>query len=119
MRACDGKFSEDAYYEMCLQGRYEQEYERYYHAPSHSKQTKQRLNRYAGKQIDKKKIEKLDKMGKWWTVSECETHKSRRYIGRRSKFHKRYSNRRVKQYRKYISSGGSYRKLYDYWWEVL
>lgn len=36
----------------------------------------------------------------------------------RQKFLKRESNKKVRRYTKSISSGGGYRKLFDYWWNL-
>lgn len=44
---------------------------------------------------------------------------TRRYIGSRTKYFKKYSNKRVRQYKGDIKSGNSYRKVYDYWWEII
>lgn len=67
MRACDGKYSEDVYYKMCLQDRYEEEYERYcqslFELPNPKKRHK--LNNYARKQIDRKKLHKLYSEAGW------------------------------------------------------
>ena len=79
---------------------------------------KTRLNHYARKQIDKKKIEKLDGT-KWWLVNNVKPYKRRDYFGKRRKHIKRVSNRKVRQYKEDISDGGYYRKIYDYWWELI
>lgn len=118
MRACDGKYSEDVYYKMCLQDRYEEEYERYYHTPSYTKQTKQQPNQYARKQIGKKRLNKLYGCSGWWVIHNKGEYKKKCYINS-SKYHKRYSNKKVRRYKNFIGNGGDYRKLYDYWWEVL
>lgn len=43
---------------------------------------------------------------------------SRNYHGKRGKYVKLYSNRRVRRHNKEIKSGGSYKRIYDYWWEL-
>lgn len=114
--------SEDAYYEMCLPEEcgYNSYMEEYYQSPKVKlkKGKKHKLNYYARKQIGRKKLDKLYDEAGWWTVCDKGTHKVRCYIGS-SKHHKKYSNKKVRQYKGYIGSGSSYRKLYDYWWEVL
>lgn len=91
MRACDGKNSEDVYYKMCLQDRYEEEYERYYQSlfelPKPKK--KHKLNHYARKQIDRKKLHKLYNEAGWWVIHNKGEYKKKCYINS-SKYHKRY-----------------------------
>jgi hypothetical protein len=36
-----------------------------------------------------------------------------------SKFYKKYSNHVVRRYNGEIHSGGSYKKIFDFWWEVF
>lgn len=111
--------SEDAYYEMCLPeecGYIEDGYEHNYYNPK-SKQ-KYKLNKYYKKQIDKFKLEKLYNI-RWWAVSDMETHKRRCYLSDRRKVAKKMSDRKVRKYKCNISNGGNYRKLHDYWWNIL
>lgn len=120
MRASDGKYSEDAYYEMRIQQeeelRLEQKYNyvKYEHRPK----MKVRPNQYARKQICKAKLNRLHDEGSWWTVWDKGTHKVRCYISPRAKHHKKYSNKKVRKTQS-VGNHGNYRKVYDYWWEVL
>ena len=40
------------------------------------------------------------------------------YRGKRSKFLKRQSNKKIRRHQSYISNGGSYKKIFNYWWEL-
>ena len=40
------------------------------------------------------------------------------YRGKRSKYLKRLSNRKIRKYKGEISGKGWYKKLFDYWWEL-
>lgn len=40
------------------------------------------------------------------------------YRGKRSKFLKRQSNKKIRRHQSYISNGGFYKKIFDYWWEL-
>lgn len=53
--------------------------------------------------------------GEWETVG---THIQYPKDSNRQRFLKRESNRKVRRYTKSISSGGGYRKLFDYWWNL-
>lgn len=119
MRASDGKDSEDAYYEIRTQWEEELQLEQEYCYLSHKPKSerKARLNHYARKQICKIKLDRLYNEGSWWTVCDKGTHKIRHYISPRAKHHKKYSNKKVRR-TKNIGNHGSYRKVYDYWWEV-
>lgn len=113
--------SEDAYYEMCLpeECRYNIKTPSPLYSKSKSKTNKKyRPNHHARKQVEKKKLDKLYNTSAWWAVIDKNTHKKRNYI-LNGKYCRKYSNRCVRRYRKEIGNGGNYRKLYDYWWEVL
>ena len=113
--------SEDAYYEMCLPeesgyDEYNQEYNYHKHEPK--KKYKKRLNQYERKKIDKIKLDKLSKI-RWWAVWDNGKYKSRCYLSDRRKFAKKMANKKIRQYKGDIGNGSCYRKIYDYWWEVL
>jgi hypothetical protein len=36
-----------------------------------------------------------------------------------SSYFKRYSNKKVRRYKNPISSGNTYRKIFDYWYEII
>lgn len=76
------------------------------------------MQKYYKKQIDKRKLNKLSKVG-WWIVFVRETHKGRCYYSGRKKVAKKMTNKRIRQYKGKIGSGGYYRRTYDYWWNVL
>ena len=42
----------------------------------------------------------------------------REYRGQRSAYIKNRSNRKIRRYNGDISSGGGYKKIFDYWWEL-
>ena len=42
----------------------------------------------------------------------------RYYRGKRSKYLKKLSNKKVRRYNGEISGKGGYKKLFDYWWEL-
>lgn len=112
--------SEDAYYEICLpeESGYNFEMEEYYHPKSKPKiKHKYRLYKYHRKQIDKKKLEKLSKVG-WWIVSDKGTHKTRCYYSGRRATIKKISNKKVRKY-KNLGNFANYRRVYDYWYELF
>ena len=118
--------SEDVYLKMSLpEYYYEPEYEEFIQTYSNHKRNKykckkHKLNRYAKKQIDKKKIQKLYSIGFWWTIGKCDTHLYRCYKGSRSKYLKRVSNKVVRKSKVRLSGKGNiYKKLFDYWWELF
>ena len=43
---------------------------------------------------------------------------TRCYIGSRTKYFKRYSNKKVRKYKGKIKNGNYYRRIYDYWCEI-
>lgn len=120
MRASDGKYSEDAYYEIRIQWEEELQLEQKYNHLNYKPKPKRkiRLNQYARKQICKTKLDRLYDEGNWWTVWDKGTHKIRHYISPRAKHHKKYSNKKVRK-TKNVGNYGNYRKVYDFWWEVL
>ena len=109
--------SEDAYYEMCLPE--ECGSDTYvYKKPKPKSNNKTRLNRHKRKRICKNKLDKLENV-QWWAVSDVGTHKYRCYLSGRRKVARKVSDRKVRKYKKGISNGGNYRKIHDYWYEVL
>lgn len=120
MSPSSGSQSEDAYYEMRIQWEEELQLEQEYnHLNCKPKpKVKVRPNQYARKQICKAKLNKLHDEGGWWTVWDKGTHKIRHYISPRAKHYKKYSNKKVRK-TKNIGNYGDYRKVYDFWWEVL
>jgi hypothetical protein len=75
------------------------------------------LNHYARKQIDKHKLNKLKICG-WWMVGECDTHLYRYYKGKRSKYLKQISNKKVRRCNDIPLKGNGFHKVYDYWYEL-
>ena len=120
MRASDGKYSEDTYYKMRIQWEEELKLEQKYHYLNHKSKLKEkaRPNHYTRRQICKTKLDRLYNEGSWWTVWNKGTHKVRCYVSPRAKHHKKYSNKKVRK-TKNVGNYGSYRKVYDFWWEVL
>lgn len=41
------------------------------------------------------------------------------YIGSRTKYFKKYSNKKVRRYKGELQNGNSYRKVFDLWWNVI
>lgn len=112
---------EDAYYEMCLPE--ESGYDEYSHEYNYYKlktktKHKERLNQYERKKIDKKKLDKLYGVV-WWAVWNNGEYKGRSYLSNRKKFAKKMTNKKIRQYKGSIGNGSCYRKIYNYWWEVL
>lgn len=119
MSPLSSKLFEDVYYKMRIQWEEDlQLEEEYSHLNNKTIPKKARLNHYARKQIDKIKLDKLHKAGNWWTVVDKDTHKKRCYIGSRSAYNKKRSNKKVRK-TKNIGDGGNYKKVYNYWWEVF
>lgn len=108
--------SEDAYYEMCLPEECGYIEYKTYKKPKKSKK-KVRLNKYARKQIDKRKLNKLHTIT-WWGVWNKGKYKKRCYLSRRRKWAKRRTNTKIRNYKGYIRNGGEYRKYHEYWWEI-
>lgn len=42
----------------------------------------------------------------------------RLYRGKRSKYLKRQSNKKIRKYKRCLSDGNMYRKVFDFWWEL-
>jgi len=42
----------------------------------------------------------------------------REWRGKRSKYLKRLSSRKIRRYKGEIPDGGSYKKIFDFWWEL-
>jgi len=113
--------SEDAYYEMCLPEKsgydvYNCEYS--YHKPKQKQKYKKRLNQYEKKGIDKIKLDQLSNTV-WWAVQDNGEYKNRNYLSNKRKVAKKTTNKKIRQYKGKINNGGSYKKIYDYWWSVL
>lgn len=92
-----------------------------------------KLNRYERKQKYKRKLDNMVKNNLWWpspaiwvdkyghwTDKEEDKLYTKKYSTRRkiSKYLKNQSDRKVRRYKGILKSGCSYRKLYDYWWEL-
>jgi len=54
----------------------------------------------------------------WGYVKNPKPYYKRCYRGKRSSYHKRYSNRKIRHYKGEIKSGYQCHKLYDFWWEM-
>lgn len=117
----NAKYSEDAYYEMCLpeESGYD-EYDYEYNYKTYEPESKQKygLNRYYKKQIDKHRLDKLVNYG-WWIVSTRKSYKRRIYFSGRKGTIKHISNKKVRKYKGDIADGAGYRKIYDYWYELF
>lgn len=63
----------------------------------------------------KRKLNNLDRIKKWWAISERDGYKIRRYRDKKSS--KRVSNKKI---RKTLSlpSGGHYKRTFDFWDEI-
>jgi len=102
MSPLSSKLSEDVYYKMRIQWEEDlQLEEKYSHLNNKTILKKARLNHYARKQIDKIKLDK-------------DTYKKRCYIGRRTAYNKKRSNKKVRK-TKNIGDGGNYKKVCNYW----
>lgn len=63
-------------------------------------------------------LRELGRYGAFWLVNErIEGYYSRCYIG--NKHLKRRSNRAVRRNKALVGKGGDYKKVYDYWWELV
>jgi hypothetical protein len=111
--------SEDAYYEMDIQNLEGIiEYWDYVDDTKKRRKYKDKLFKYYKRKIDQKKLSKLYNET-WWAVQDCGEYKKRCYIGSRTTFLKKYSNKIVRRYVNEVSvKGNGYRRLFDYWWEI-
>ena len=75
--------------------------------------SKPRLNRYKRKKITKRKLKRLQKIGKW-IVSDRKGYYKRLYFSGKKKLAKKITNRKLRQYKGYVGDGGDYRKFHDY-----
>ena len=81
------------------------------------------LNRYEKKLMDKRKNEKLKNIT-WMYVGNKVNDNNEKYLKRvycsdRRKYANKFSEKRVRNYKGTISNGGSYRKLYPYWNDII
>ena len=99
------------------------------------KANKKRSSKRTRRERYNKRLKKLNKISNYPTTSILITEKwdkelkryitldkhyyKRCYIGSRTKYFKRYSNKKVRQYKGELHSGNSYRKVFDYWWNVI
>ena len=107
--------SEDAYLSMSLPEYYD--YPEYYNSINSEdkyKKQKQRLNRYAKKQIDKEKLKKLYPL-----VNNRDNYLYRCYRGSRSKYLKKLSNKKVRKSKGLSGKSNIYRKVFDYWYKLF
>lgn len=112
--------SEDAYYEMDIQNLEDttEHWDEYIGKSKYSKK-KFRLHKYHKLEIDKRKLITLSKVS-WVYTRNCNTHLKRCYIGRRTSYLKKYSNRIVRKSAYDMSvKGNVYRRLFDYWWAIF
>ncbi len=112
------EWSNDAYYSMDIQD-LESVIEHWDFNSGDKKRSnrKQRLHKYYRGQIDQVKLQRLSTMT-WWAVMECEGRYKRCYIGSRTSFLKKVSNKIVRKYEGNLSNGNQYRRLFDYKWEI-
>jgi hypothetical protein len=115
--------SEDAYLSMSLPEYYDDYFEydnlTQKDLENENKYKKQKLNRYAKKQIGKEKLKKLYNNGGWWTVGKYDTHLRRYYRGSRSKYLKKLSNKKVRKSKGLSGKSNIYRKVFDYWYKLF
>jgi hypothetical protein len=115
--------SEDAYYEMDIeninQAILDLKYQKYINR-NIIKTKKPKLNQYQRKLIDRQKLKKLINYS-WWTVyyHEEEDWYERCYVSGRKGYAKYCSRRKVRHTNEFKLKGNGYRKVYDYWWDVL
>lgn len=94
-----------------------------------SNNTKLYRNRYFRKKITKEKLKKLNKNCSYYVIQEKERDNfednkgefflKRRYINNnKTKFHKRLSNKKVRNEFNINTKGSNFKKVYDYKWEI-
>jgi hypothetical protein len=54
--------------------------------------------------------------GRW--VENPKPYYKRIYRGKRSRYYKKQSNKKIRKYRNEIHKGSSYKKVYDFWWNL-
>lgn len=82
------------------------------------KRLAKRPNRYERKMIGKRKINKLQKEAPNHVCNNGE-HKKKVYYSNRRKIARKKSERKVRNFNGYIPSGGTYRKIYNIWNDIL
>lgn len=118
MRAADGKYSEDEYYELRIQDELEQRQELSPQKTSKRKLVdKRKHNSYQRNKYTRMKLNKLHNNCNWWVISDMGSHKRRCYL-REAKHARKISNKKVRK-AKNITDGAHYKKVYDYWWHIL
>ena len=123
--------SEDAYYEMRIQFEEGFEDDEAYRQSLHlldlldcsKSKRKPKLNRHTKKKITQYKLKRLHRLLCWNVVSGVIEDGSviflkRYYRGKRSRYLKQQSNKKVRHYKGSIKNGGHYRRIFDYWWEL-
>ena len=119
--------SEDVYYKMDIQN-YEdylnqkQYYEDYIVPQMEFMEcdiaNKQRLNGYDRKKITKQKVLELHQCNYKDITCDNETHIKRIYLGSKTSYFKRVSNKRVSNYKGNIPKGNWYRRLFNYQYTI-
>jgi len=121
----ESKESEDVYYKMeqqaiddCI---YDIENE-YLKSKKCIKNSGYVSNYYMNKAYDKQKLNILKDIV-WWAVHEKKNEESN-YMVRswfatnKKRFYKKYSNKQVRRNNDFKMNGNSYKKVFDFWWEI-
>jgi hypothetical protein len=112
--------SEDAYYEMDIQTLEEIiKWWEYDNKPKIKHKLRYKPSRYYLKEKERKRLNYLSKVS-WHLVIERDDFKQRCYLGKRSAYLKKKSNKKVRKYNRGLPiKGNTYRKIFDYWWEMF
>ena len=120
----DDPTSEDEYFSIIEQNLKEAiEYYDINNPKPTKKRQKLRLSKYERKKITQQKLEKLKGICAYYVVGTTDDNRlyrcylSKRKTGR-THMYKRISNHKVRKNSEFKLKGNSYRKVFDYWWEV-
>lgn len=111
--------SEDAYYEMdmctleniIINWDFNQE-------AKHRKKHEQKPHKRHYQKREKDRVSRLSKIS-WIKVIEREGWQQRCYRGKRSRYLKRQSNKKIRRYKgKLPPKGSTHYKIFDFWWEM-
>ena len=121
----DDNTSEDAYFRISQQNLEEAiEWFDVNNPKSIKNKNKPRLNQYERKKITQQKLQKIKDICSYYVVSERDGYLERNYLTNHSNkysrtvYYKKYSNIKVRRNKEFKLKGNSYRKVFDYWWQI-
>lgn len=83
-----------------------------------------RLNQYERKKITQQKLQNIKDICSYYVVSERDGYLEKNYLTNHSNkysrtvYYKKFSNVKVRRNKDFKLKGNSYRKVFDYWWQI-